>query len=389
MTFANPWAFALAAGWLVVMAALEVWDRRRRRALLARLGDPELVARLAASASPGRRLLKRVLLALAGAALAVALARPQRVGTTEVALRGLDLVVALDVSTSMLVTDVTPTPAMRERGLEASRLELGRELVANVLAELPEDRIGPVVFAGAAAHFPLTADREVALQFLRDIGPADLPRGSDLASALRVARCLLHRELFAQLGCTDVVGRHGDGGKPRDEDRRDGTAKKRSEAAELEEHEERGRAVLLVTDGGEDSAAARRELAALPADARVPLIVVAVGSTAGGQVYDIDDDGRRIGVKRDADGQPVISRRADQPLRELVASAGLGSRLLVAPPSASAVEVLASLRELGRGLTTKKAKKRQDVYHPLVLAAILLLLVDTAVATRRRRPQAP
>ncbi|MBK7538391.1 MAG: VWA domain-containing protein [Myxococcales bacterium] len=384
MTFAAPLWIAGAAAWALLVLLLGLWSRARRRALLAELGEKPLVARLTATSSPGRRIVKQALVAMAGAALALALARPQMIGDTEVKLRGIDVVIALDVSTSMLVTDIEPTPRMRAQGLEPTRLELARELIGNLLEGLPEDRVGPVVFAGAAAHFPLTEDHEVALQFLRDLGPADLPRGSDLGEALRVARCLLHRELFTQLGCSRVIGRHGDGGRPLSTDR----APVRGPAAgeEIEELTERGRVVLVLSDGGEQLEATRRELAAGRQDAPLPLVLVGVGSVAGGQVHDVDEDGRRGAPKRDAAGAPVISRRSDAAMQALADAAGGGSRYLVANPTADPSEILEVLRKLSRGVTTKKSQQRQDVFAPLVLAAILLLLIETAISTRRRRP---
>lgn len=376
MTFAAPEWLALALVWILALILAGLWQRRARRRALASLGDAELVAQLVASSSPARRLLKRALLGAAGVALAVVAARPQVVSTTEIALRGLDVVLAIDVSTSMLVDDV-PGPPGAERA--PTRLALARTIASALLEELPEDRFGPVVFAGAAVHFPLTADREVARQFLHDIGPADLPRGSDVAEALRVARCLLHRELYAKLGCTAVLGRAGDGGRPRE-----GDAAEHAPGEELIEHQERARAIVLFTDGGDDLAEAIASTRG-ERDARVPLVVVGLGSSAGGQVFDIDEEGRKIGARRDTSGAPVVSRRNDAPLRALVEAAGQPSRYVVAPANGDAGPLLVALRELGRGLTAKKARQRQDVSHPFALAAILLLLVEAALGTRRRR----
>lgn len=376
MTFAAPHLLGLALAWLLALALAELWQRRARRRALAKLGDAELVAQLTASSSPGRRLLKRGLLGAAGVALVVVAARPQVVSTTEIALRGLDVVLAIDVSTSMLVEDV-PGPPGAERA--PSRLALARTIASSLLEALPEDRFGPVVFAGAAVHFPLTADREVAGKFLHDIGPADLPRGSDVAEALRVARCLLYRELYAKLGCTAVLGRAGDGGRPRE-----GEATDRAPGEELVELQERARAIVLFTDGGDDLAEAIAS-ARSERDARVPLVVVGLGSSAGGQVFDIDEEGRRVGAKRDASGAPVVSRRSDAALRALVAAAGPPSRYVIAAANGDAGPILSALRELGRGLTAKKTRQRQDVSHPFALAAILLLLMEAALGTRRRR----
>jgi hypothetical protein len=119
-------------------------------------------------------------------------------------------VVAVDVSKSMLVDDVGPTRETTARHLETSRLARARELARAVIDELPGDRIAPVVFAAAAAHFPLTEDHLVASNFIRDLGPTDLPPGSNLAEVFRVSRGLLRPDLYDDLGCSRI-GRRGHG----------------------------------------------------------------------------------------------------------------------------------------------------------------------------------
>jgi Ca-activated chloride channel homolog len=367
------------------------WDRRQRRASLARLGDEALIERLTATASPGRRFTKACLLAAAASALCVAAARPQIQGTREVEIRGLDIVIALDVSTSMLVTDVTPTPKMTgRRRIEPTRLDVARELIGSLMETLPGDRIGPVVFAAAAAHFPLTEDHEVALQFLTDLGPADLPRGSDLAEALRVAQCLLRQDLAADAGCSASIGRRGNGGRPlagEDEPERP----KDPEEGELIEQEQRGRVVIVVSDGEESddlgggaTEGALREVRKAR-ELGIATLLVGVGSEAGGPVYDIDDLGRRTRPKRSDDGGAIVSRRGDEAMRELATAGGDATRYLVADPKGDPSAITAALDRVSRGLATRKTRQKRDVFHPFVLAAILLLALDATISTRRRR----
>ena len=80
---------------------------------------------------------------------------------------------------------------MTEKHVPPSRLARARELAVALIDELPEDRVGSVVFAGAASHLPLTEDHEVAARFLYDLGPADLTPGSNLSEVFRVASCVL------------------------------------------------------------------------------------------------------------------------------------------------------------------------------------------------------
>ncbi|HEY5937800.1 MAG TPA: VWA domain-containing protein, partial [Kofleriaceae bacterium] len=191
ITFAHPTVL-----WLVLLAPLFVlafylFDRARRGQLTRRLGELPVIGRVIASASPGRRLLKDILLAVSLMLIAFASARPQLEGRRKVELRGLDLVVAVDVSKSMLVDDVDATDKMEQKKIEKSRLARARELARAVIDELAGDRIGPMVFAGGASHFPLTEDHQAAAEFLENLGPNDLPPGSNTAEVFRVSRCLL------------------------------------------------------------------------------------------------------------------------------------------------------------------------------------------------------
>ena len=213
MRFATPWLLAIAGAAPLGVLALQLYDRVRRRQLTRRLGELPVVGRVLASASPGRRIFKDVLAAAAVMLIAFAAARPQIEGRRKVELHGLDLVLAVDVSKSMLVDDVGATAEMTEAKLPASRLARARELARAVIDELPGDRIAPIVFAAAAAHFPLTEDHLVASNFLRDLGPVDLPQGSNLGEVFRVARCLLRPDLYEDLGCARI-GRRGHGGDP-------------------------------------------------------------------------------------------------------------------------------------------------------------------------------
>jgi Ca-activated chloride channel homolog len=383
VSFADRALLPLALVPPLFLLAMWLWDRRQRRVLLGRLGDPALIARLTAAASPGRRALKMALVAAAATSLVIAAARPQIQGTREVEVRGLDIVIALDVSTSMLVTDVPSATPSRP----LPRLELARELIAALVEALPGDRIGPVVFAAAAAHFPLTEDHEVALQFFSDLGPADLPRGSDLAEALRVSQCLLRKDLDADTGCSSTIGRRGNGGRPLAGEREPEPPPGQGPGEEeLIEREERGRVMIVVTDGEESeegSRAAMREVQKAR-ELGIATLLVGVGSTEGGPVYDIDDDGRRTRPKTDAGGNPVISRRGDAAMRALAEAAGDASRFVVAE-SADPTAITAALERVSRGLATRKTRQKRDVFHPFVFAAILLLALDGAVSTRRRR----
>jgi Ca-activated chloride channel family protein len=393
VTFATPSLLWIAAAAPFAVLALQLYDRARRRRLTGRLGELPVIAKVIASASPGRRIVKDVLAGAAAALIAIAAARPQIAGTRKVELRGLDLVVAVDVSKSMLVDDVGPTAEMAEKKLETSRLARARELARAVIDELPGDRIAPVVFAASAAHFPLTEDHKVASNFIRDLGPADLPQGSNLAEVFRVSRCLLRPDLYEDLGCARI-GRRGHGGDPLRGESLDPKPKDRNKEAAIEQKVERGKAIVVFTDGGDADAATLREVAAAR-ELGIAVFLIGIGTSAGGVVYDLDSfSGKRTSTpKRLPDGSTVVSKRDDAGMKALAAASGDARRYMIAAERGEVDPrpIVDALRAVNRGLATKQIKDLRDVYQPCLFAALMLLVIEAAISTRRRRryPEAP
>ena len=391
LTLATPWLGAAALAAPVVVLVLHLYDRARRRHLTARLGDLPVVARVIASSSPRRRALKDVLAAAALGLLLLAAARPQVPGKRKLEVRGLDVVMAIDVSKSMLVDDVARTERMTRRKLPPSRLARARELAAYAIDELPGDRVAPVVFAGAATHLPLTEDHEVAVRFLHDLGPADLPPGSNLAEVLRVSRCLLRPDLYDDLGCARI-GRRGHGGDPLrgesldPEQAVDEQALEQDEA--LEQKVERGKAIVIFTDGGEPDAETVREVAAAR-ELGIAVVFVGVGTREGGIVYELDPfgGGRSTTPKRLPDGSPVISKREDEGMRALAEAGGDPKRFVVAAATGELdpMPIVELLRAVNRGLATRQIKELRDVFEPFVFAALMLLVVSLVNGASGRR----
>ncbi|MBA3539261.1 MAG: VWA domain-containing protein [Deltaproteobacteria bacterium] len=388
MSFAHPWLLIASTAAPVFVVGLYFYDRMRRGQLTRRLGELPVIGRVMASASPGRRLLKTIVMSLGLLLLGVAAARPMIEGKRKVELRGLDLVVALDVSKSMMVDDVGKTQAMLDKSIEPTRLARARELAVAVIDELPGDRIAPVVFAGAASHFPLTEDHEVAARFLYDLGPADLPPGSNLAEVFRVSRCLLRPDLYEDLGCARM-GRRGHGGDPLHGESLDPKGKQTEKDAEavLEQKQERGKAIVLVTDGGEPDAETIREVATAR-ELGIAVFILGVGSTKGGVVYEIDAlTGKRTRPKQGPNGESIISKREDAGMKSLATAAGDEKRYFVSSESGEIdpMPLVEALRVVNRGLATKQVKEQRDVYQGVLFAALMLLVIEAAIGTRRRQ----
>ncbi|MBI5066974.1 MAG: VWA domain-containing protein [Deltaproteobacteria bacterium] len=328
---AAPAALPLAAvaGLVLLLGALSLW--RRRRALRA-LAGPQ-----AARVAPGAGLVRpgaRLGLQSAGLLLlALALSRPQCGTTAELTRRyGSDLVLALDVSRSMLARDERPDRLTR------ARLEIGA-----LLERLQGDRVAVVLFAADAfVQCPLTTDYAAARLLLRGAGPSSVPRqGTSLAAALRTSGQVL-----------SAVERGG-----------------------------RSRAVVLLSDGEEHEAGAGEAAAALAAEG-VRVFTVGIGSPEGAPLPSGDQPGRAA-VRYGRDGKPIVTRLEEALLRE-VAERG-GGRYFRA---AGAVGLPELAEELGRmekteieGRTTVSWEER---YAVLAFPGLLLLLGG---ALLRQRPR--
>jgi Ca-activated chloride channel homolog len=385
VSFANPdvlWFVGLAP---LVVLLLYLYDRAQRRRLALRIGELAVLQKVIATASPRRRAIKLALTTVAVALIVFSLARPQVAGKRKVELRGLDLVVAVDVSKSMLVDDVGATLEMQRTSTKPTRLARARELATALVDELPEDRIGPVVFAGAAAHFPVTEDHQVAVRFLHDLGPADLPPGSNLAEVFRVSRCLLRPDLYDDLGCARI-GRRGHGGDPLPGESLD-PKDKPSDDELVEQQVERGKAIVIFTDGGDSDTEALREVATAR-ELGIAVFVVGIGTAEGGIVNEVDFEGRPTArPKRDKDGQTVISRRDDAGMKLLAEAGGDARRYFIAGERGEVdpMPLVDALRAVNRGLATKRVNERRDTFQPFLFAGLLLLVIEAAIATRRRR----
>jgi Ca-activated chloride channel family protein len=377
LTFETPALVGIALAMPLVIALIALADRARRRTLLGRLGEEPVVQRLMASVSPMRRRIKRIVLAVGVSLIVLAAARPQLPGQVRRGTEGLDVVIALDVSKSMLVDDVGE-----------QRVQKARRTLNKLIDALPGDRIAPMVFAGAAAHFPLTDDKAVSKQFLGDLNSADLPPGSDVAEALKVGSCLLRPDVQDSWNddCAGAGGR-GHGGDPlpgeEDEDQTPST-----EEVELDE---RAKVILLVTDGADglgDGDEGMRPLEEVRRAVKlgVTVMVVGVGTANGGPVPDIDYQGNPSGAKVDRNGNPVVSKLDPASLRLMAQAGGSQARYFewgTSDPDITAIT--GALATLKRGALQKKDERvMEELYHFFLFPGFMLLIIEACIGTRRR-----
>ncbi|MBQ9752410.1 MAG: VWA domain-containing protein, partial [Paludibacteraceae bacterium] len=168
--------------WLLtipVFVVAYVLITRHKRRQLSEFGDPELMAQLMPDASKSRPIVKFALLMGALSLLIIAAARPQY-GQQEktVKRQGIEVMVALDISNSMLAEDVAP-----------NRLDRAKQMLSKMIDNMVDDKVGLVVFAGEAfTQLPITCDYVSAKMFLNTISPKLIPtQGTAIGAALQTA----------------------------------------------------------------------------------------------------------------------------------------------------------------------------------------------------------
>ena len=163
---------------LVFVIAYIVYTKRKQRQL-REFGDQELMAQLMPDASKSRPIWKFSLMMIALVLLIIAAARPQY-GQKENSIKrqGIEVMVALDISNSMLAEDVAP-----------NRLDRAKQMLSKMIDNMVDDKVGLVVFAGEAfTQLPITCDYVSAKMFLNTITPSLIPtQGTAIGSALQTA----------------------------------------------------------------------------------------------------------------------------------------------------------------------------------------------------------
>ena len=179
MIYGNPNHFSLIFAAIFAMVVFYIWTARRRSMRLERFADKNLLKGMAPFASARRRMIKTAILIIAVCLCLFAFARPQwGFEWQEIKRSGLDILIAIDVSKSMLATDVKP-----------NRIERSKFAVKDLVKKLSGDRIGLIAFAGTSfLQCPLTIDYNGFLLALDDLSIGTIPRGgTSITSAIREA----------------------------------------------------------------------------------------------------------------------------------------------------------------------------------------------------------
>jgi len=336
MKFSNPQFLYL---WLLipVLIGAFAWSGRRRFRLIRSFGNPELLARIGSAVHPPRRRLKQTLFVFSVFFLVLALARPQwGASLTPIKREGVDLVIVLDTSLSMLAQDIKP-----------SRLEKAKHELWKLLDLLQGDRVAIVAFAGTSFTLcPLTLDYQAAKMFLQSINPGVIPEaGTALADAIKTG------------------------------------------ASNFDPKTKKFKAMILLTDGENlEEGKEQDPVAAAEKAAEQGVVIYTVGIGSGrGEPIPLANDRGGVEYKRDPGGQTVMSKLDEDTLKKIALAAG-GKYY-----HATAEEM--ELGKIYQAISGMEKKTFEEQYHvqyedrfqwPLALAA-LLLFAEAVIPERKLR----
>ncbi len=315
---------------LVFFLAL-AWKNRA----INRIADAGLRSVVLPRVSTGRVILRFILWRSAIALLIIGILGP-KVGSKieQVETRGIDLMIALDVSNSMLAEDLKP-----------NRMDHSKRVVQRLIRELKGDRIGIVIFAGDAyVQLPLTSDVQSARVFLDAINPGIVPvQGTSIGEAIDLA------------------------------------------LDSFDPQSEAGRMILLITDG-EDHEGEALEAAKRASEAGVTISAIGAGLPGGGPIPRYNARGQRIGFRTDRDGKVVTTALNEAMLIDIV-KAGDGVFVRSNPTGINLAPILDAIAETEKGeIGAASYTDHEHLFHSFVVIALMLLLLERLIGGRSWKP---
>ena len=324
--FANPEYLYLliAIPLLILLFCYSLYLRRKK---LKRIGDISLLQGLMPDVSIRHRVMKFVLCLLALSCLIISLARPQIGMNIDTKQRnGIEMVVAMDISNSMLATDVSP-----------NRLEKAKQVVSNMADKLSDDKIALVVFAGQAfIQLPITSDFVSAKMFLDAISPSMLQaQGTNLGEAIRLSMGSFTSQKNVQ------------------------------------------RAIVVITDG-EDQAEEAEKMASEAAGKGIRVYVLGIGSPKGATIP--MQGGNYL---RDKSGNIVVTK-LNEDMCNRIAAAGRGVYIHVDNSNIAQERLYYELNKLEKSsLGSAVYSDYAEQFQVFAQLALFFLLLDVCVLEKK------
>jgi Ca-activated chloride channel homolog len=328
---ANPeYLYALLV--IPVLIAFFWYSRIQRKKALAMFGQKDILSVLMPNVSASRPVLKFIILMLALASIIVAIARPQFGSKLKTEKRkGIELIIALDVSNSMMAEDIEP-----------NRLERSKRAISQLVDKLSNDKIGLIVFAGDAyTQLPITADYVSAKLFLNSISTNIVPtQGTAIGAAIELGTKSFNPQFKGS------------------------------------------KAMIIITDGEnhEDDAIGAAKAAT---EEGIVVYTIGMGLPQGGPIPEYSNGMKTY--RKDREGNTVVTK-LDEPMLQKIAEAGKGAYIRANNAQVGLNNLLNEVNKMEKSeLETQIYADYDDKFQYFIAFALFLILLDFMILERKNK----
>jgi len=323
------YALLLIPVFIGLFIAFIYWKKNAMR----RFGESGVIAQLMPLMSTNKKILKFILLMIGYIFLVIGVANPQ-IGSKleQVERKGIDMIIALDVSSSMLAQDIRP-----------DRLSRAKQAISKLIDKLHGDRIGIVVFAGKAyTQLPITSDYAAAKMFLETINTNVVPvQGTAIGEAIKLA----------------------------------------ADSFKADDHT---KAIVIITDG-ENHEGDALEAAQKAAESGITIYTIGMGLPDGAPIPEYNQYDQLSGYKKDRQGNTVISKLNDKMLQQ-IASAGNGVFVMANNQRDGLSKVLNEINKLDKTeFETRMFTDYEDRFQYFLAFALFFLLLEYVLFERKNK----
>ncbi|MBC8316038.1 MAG: VWA domain-containing protein [Bacteroidetes bacterium] len=313
-----------------VFTALVIWLFVWRKKALQRYGQLSVINRLLPDKSNSKLILKFVLMMVTWGLLVFVVAGPQTGSKLEkIQRKGIDLIIALDVSNSMLSQDIKP-----------NRLARAKQSISRLIDKLEGDRIGIIVFAGKAyTQLPITTDYAAAKMFVATINPGMIPtQGTAIGDAVDLA-----------------INTFGESKK--------------------------NKALIIISDG-EDHEGNVLEQAELAATKGITIYTIGMGLPEGGPIPVYNGD-VLVGFKKDKEGNAIVSK-LDETLLQRIATIGKGMYIRATNSETGLNRIFDDINEIQKSeIESKQFADYENQFQYFLAIALILMILDLFIFEKK------
>lgn len=323
------WALLLIPFFILIFSLLIQW----RKKSIKKFGENFLMKKLMPDVSTQKPVVKFILFSIAFVFLIFALANPQ-IGTKleEVKREGVDLIIALDVSNSMLAEDLSP-----------NRLERAKRAIEQLIDKMKNDRIGIIVFGGQAyTQLPVTTDYAAAKLFLSTISTDLIPtQGTAIGAAISLAM----------------------------------------ESFDFKNNS--GKSIVIITDGEDHEGNVFEEIEKAK-EKQVIIHTIGMGSSQGAPIP-VYRQGRQMGFKKDKDGNTVVTKLNEEMLAQ-IASSGNGIYVRASNAESGLNIILDKINKMQKAeFGTKIYTDYEDRFQYCIAISLFFLVIEFLISERKSK----